>query len=145
MQAAINAEVFEFYEESRKYPRIKTVIPVQFTTEAGQSIQANIYDVSADSIQMRCERETALKINPAGMQLNKSDDKKVNVIFELSIKNEQKEISISCKVYYVAIVPDEASELFAIGLNFKNLEGLTVKDIERYIVEELEQSMESFN
>lgn len=137
----ISNKIFDFYEESRKYPRIKIKIPVQITTAAGQTILAKIHDVSPDGLQIRCKKEAALMLNPGGMDL--VQENYVRAVFCLPIAGEQKKIIVSCKVYYVTTVPYVAKEeRFAIGLNFKKFEARTIKYIGRYILDELKLASE---
>lgn len=144
MHAAVNTHTLEVFEETRKYPRIKKRLPVKITTDQGQTILCNLYDISSDGIQVRCERETACKIHPGGLTIDRKKDNTVVITFSLPVENEDIKITVTCKIYYVAIVPDNVDEQFAIGLTFKKFEGQTVKYIGRYILDELEQSSAAF-
>lgn len=112
---------YEFYEETRKYPRIKIKIPVQVCLNNGQSITANIFDVSPDGIQIRCRRDRAIALNPAGKRIDKKDNISVKAVFSLPIENEQKQIAVDCLIYYFVIVPGELEEDIAFGYNLKKL------------------------
>ena len=70
--------------------------------------------------------------------------KTVIASFYLPIQDQEVKVKVSCTIEYMALIPDNEEEQFAIGLNFKKFEGQTVKYIGRYITHELEQSTFSF-
>ena len=137
MQSSNLVQSYEHYEESRKYPRIQLKLPVQLFVD-GCEYNASIFDVSPDGLQVRCNRETAAGINPKGKKINQDDNIIVKAVFSLPIKNESKQISVSCKLYYFVLLSDEKEEDIAFGLQFKKFDGNTVKYIGRHILSELE-------
>ena len=140
MQNSSLSQSYEYYEEARKYPRIRMKLPVQLYVD-GCQYNANIFDVSPDGLQVRCSRETAAGINPQGKKIKQDDNIIVDAVFSLPIKNETKELKVSCKVYYFVLVSGEQGEDVAFGLRFKKFEGDTVKYIGRHILSELEPNI----
>jgi len=136
---------YEYYEESRKYPRIKFKRPVQIYYDNGRSVSASIYDISPDGLQIRCNRETAAALNPNGKNNDRKHNLIVNAVFSIPINNELNEVKVSCKVYYFVIVPGNAEEEVAFGLRFKKFEGKSIKYLGRYILNELEPVTEPLN
>ena len=132
----------EYYEESRKYPRIKYKRPVQIYYDNGRSVSASIYDISPDGLQIRCNRETAAALNPNGKNTDRIHNLTVNAVFSIPINNKLYEVKVSCKVYYFVIVPGNAAEDVAIGLRFKKFEGKSMKRLGRYVLNELEPATE---
>ena len=131
-------QFYEYYEESRKYPRIKFKRPVQIYYDNGRSVSASIYDISPDGLQIRCNRETAAALNPSGKNNDREHNLIVNAVFSIPINNELNEVKVSCKVYYFVIVLGNAEEDVAFGLRFKKFEGKSIKYVGRYILNELE-------
>ncbi len=136
----------ESFQEARKYPRITIKRPVQIVTGSGDNISTYIFDISPDSMQIQCSQETALLIHPEGMDSTQSRINASTVIasFYLPLQEQEVKVKVSCTVEYMALIPDNEEEQFAIGLNFKKFEGQTVKYIGRYITHELEQSTFAF-
>lgn len=137
MKNSNHVQPYEFYEESRKYPRIRLQVPIQIYID-GCEYNAHTFDISSDGLQVRCSREMAAGINPQGKNIKQDDNIIVDVVFSLPIKNEEKEIKVSCKVYYFVLVSGEKGEDVAFGLRFKKFQGDTVKYIGRHILAEME-------
>ena len=138
MNANKNSQPYEYYEESRKYPRIKLKLPVRIYLDDDRCVVASIYDISPDGLQIRCNRERAAVLNPGGKKIDQKHNITVNVNFSLPINNELKEVKVSCKVYYFVIIPGNTDEDVAFGLQFKKFEGQSIKYIGRHIFSELE-------
>jgi PilZ domain-containing protein len=141
----INDQPYDFYEESRKYPRVKVKLPVQLTLDNDRCVSASIYDISPDGLQIRCNRETAAVLNPGGKKIDQEHNLTVKAVFSLPIDYEQKKITVSCEVYYFVIVPGDTEEDVAFGLQFKKFEGQSIKYIGRHILSELEPVTEPFD
>jgi hypothetical protein len=140
MQNSNSVQSYEFYEETRKYPRIGIKLPVQLYNE-GIEYNANIFDVSPDGLQIRCSRETAAAINPQGKKIQHDDNIIVKAVFSLPINDELKEVRVLCRAYYFVLVDADKGEDVAFGLQFKQFEGDTVKYIGRHILSELEPNL----
>ena len=139
MDAALNIETTGLFKETRLFPRIKRRLPVLITTDTAEGIYSNIYDLSPEGIQIRCDRAMAFKINPAGLPLNKKKLVNVKVSFPLPVADDVVKITINCEVSYMAIVPDNIDEQFAIGLTFKKEKGQVVSSVGSYIFDEIAQ------
>ena len=140
-----NEQPYDFYEESRKYPRVKTKLPVKLILAGGGCVSVSIYDISPDGLQVRCNRDVAAAINPGGKKISSKDNLIVKAVFSLPIDGEQKKVTVSCKVYYFVVVPGDAKEDVAFGLQFKKFDGQSVKYIGRHIRNELEPATDCLN
>ncbi len=138
MNRCTNENAYEFYEESRKYPRIKISLPIKLYINDEPHLNASIYDISPDGLQVRCSREVALAINPGGKNIKAEDNLLIKTEFELPIANEKKTISVESKVYYFTIISGDDVEDVALGLKFKTFSGKSITYIGQHILSELE-------
>ena len=145
MQLINDAEPFEYYEESRKYPRVKIELPVKLMLEDKSVAFANIYDISPDGIQIRCSGDVAVRLNPDGKKIDQYKNVIVKATFSLPINNELKEVCVYCKVYYFVLLKEKSDKNIAFGLQFKKFEGQSVKYIGRHILSELEPASDFFH
>lgn len=141
MNIHASEQPYDFYEELRKYPRIKIKLPIKLFIDGDKYVNANIYDISPDGLQIRCNREVAVTLNPSGKKIKAEDELLVRTEFELPLNDGQKRISVECKLYYFVMIPDEADEDIAFGLKFKTFSGKSIKYIGRHILNELEPAV----
>ena len=141
MSAHINKQAYEFYEESRKYPRIKVSLPIKLYVSDQQSVDANIYDISPDGLQVRCNRRVALAINPSAKKITSENKLVMKSEFQLPLDGEEKSISVDCEIYYFVIIDKESDEDVAFGLQFNSLPRESIQNINRYIIEQLEPAV----
>ena len=141
MNTQTNEQAYGFYEETRNYPRIKVNLPIQIHIDDNQIVDANIYDISPDGLQVRCDRGVALAVNPGGKNIKPEDNLIVKTEFELPIGNEKKRISVACKIYYFVKISGDATEEIALGLKFKTFSGMSITYIGQHISSELEPAV----
>ncbi len=141
MNANLSNQACDFYEESRRYPRIKTRLPISLSLESNETVTASIYDISPDGLQIRCNRQVAAKLNPGGRKINVKDNVTIKAEFLLPVDDEQRKIIVTCMVYYFVIIPGSLEEDVAFGLKFKNFEGKSIMYIDQHILNELEPAM----
>ncbi|MGB1801147.1 MAG: PilZ domain-containing protein [Gammaproteobacteria bacterium] len=142
MKTLGNAQLQQRYEESRQYPRIVTKLPIKLFTDDGECIIANIYDVSADGLQIRCDRENTVILNPELKPIYRSQNIMVDAVFRLPINNVFRKVEVSCRVYYFIIAGGGSRKEGAFGLQFKKFESKTIKYIGQYILEQMNQVSE---
>ena len=82
---------------------------------------------------MRCDRKTFQSIHPSGRVIRKNNAPVINVLFHLSIKGQQIDISVKCLMYYFVVLPDAGSRDIAFGLRFISLDDSTSIDINAFI------------
>lgn len=140
MQAAINTQTLESFQGARIFHKVKRRLPIKITTDQGQIVFCSLYDISPDGLQVRCERDMVLKINPEGLQIDELNPINVVTTFPLPVADEIVKITIHCEVSYIAIIPDNINEQFAIGLKFNRKEGQVISNVGGYLFDELAQS-----
>jgi hypothetical protein len=129
---------YDFYEETRKYPRLQINLPITICLDNKRFITAGIYDISPDGLQVRCTRAIAEALNPRGKRIKYEDNIIVNTKFTVPIDDEQHVVRVSCQIYYSVMLPDVAGEDIAFGLKFKKFEGQSIRYIGDLIENELE-------
>jgi PilZ domain-containing protein len=134
----ILAKTYKQYEEQRKYPRLRLDVPVIILCVGQQLIEGRIYDISPDGLQIRCNREAALAINPGAKQISVQDKIMVNVIFSLPSNTGNKQIKVISNVYYFTLTQDGSDKDVAFGLQFKKFDGTGDRYVENFIMHALE-------
>jgi len=132
---------YDFYEETRKYPRVHINLPITIYLDNKRYITASIYDISPDGLQVRCTRATAEALNPRGQRIKYEDNIVVNTKFTVPIDDEQHVVAVSCQIYYFVILPNVEGEDIAFGLKFKKFEGQSIRYIGDLIENELEPTI----
>jgi len=129
----------EHYEDKRQFPRLKLDVPALILCVGGEMVEAQVYDISPDGLQIRCSRKAALVINPGAKSVTVKDKVMVNVIFNLPSNNKQ--IKVVSNVYYFTLTQDGSDNDVAFGLKFKKFDGKGAKYVEQFFVHELEPSI----
>jgi len=132
---------YDFYEETRNYPRIHINLPITIYLDSERFITASIYDISPDGLQVRCSRGVAAALNPRGKRIKYEDNFIVNTKFTVPIEDEQHVVTVSCQIYYFVMLPDVEGEDIALGLKFKKFEGQSIRYIGGLIENELEPTV----
>lgn len=132
---------YDFYEETRKYPRVHINLPITIYLDNKRFITASIYDISPDGLQVRCTRAVAEALNPRGKRIKYEDNIIVNTKFTVPIDDEQHVVAVSCQIYYFVMLPDVSGEDIAFGLKFKKFEGQSIRYIGDLIENELEPTV----
>ena len=126
--------VLRYYEDRRRYPRIDMRSPVILTTEDHQVLSVRMRNLSAEGLQIRCDRETASKLHLRRNQLVPGTGPKVMLRFELTIKGAPLPFAGAARLCYVAA---RSNDEIAFGLQFTRL-GLEAKKLlASYIVESM--------
>ncbi len=125
-------EPYSHFEERRTYPRVVTKSPVT-VCHNGVALNAEIYDISADGVQIRCDRETFQRIHPTGMFIRKNNAPVVDIDFEITVSNAHSKISVKCLMYYFVLIPGAGERDVAFGLRFIMPEDNVIHSINAYI------------
>ena len=123
---------YSFYEERRKYPRVVINSPIVIYHN-DSVLEGKIHDISEDGLQVRCDRKTFQEIHPSGKFIRKDNAPVVNVLFHLSVKGQQFDLSVKCLMYYFVVLPDAGTRDIAFGLRFISLDDRSVIDIKAFI------------
>tara|TARA_R110002072_G_scaffold14582_9_gene60197 strand:+ start:6207 stop:6635 length:429 start_codon:yes stop_codon:yes gene_type:complete len=141
MKAKHGKQPYDYYEETRTYPRVHINLPITIYLDNKRFITASIYDISPDGLQVRCTRAIAKALNPRGQRIKYEDKFTVNTKFTVSIDDEQHVVAVSCQIYYFVLLPDVEGEDVAFGLKFKKFEGESIRHIGDLIENELEPTV----
>ena len=129
---------FDSFEDKRKYPRLKLHIPVKVQSQNGKCVNAKLYDISPDGLQIRCDQEMARVIHPGGKQIPENDQPSVTVGFNLLHNGTNTEIIVRCSICYFALPASGANNEYAFGLRFRQFKGKCRQHIKRFFLSEME-------
>ena len=129
-------ESHETLEERRKYPRIKINSPVDILYKM-HDLQAMIYDISPDGMQIRADSELLEKIIPDKDQLSEENAPLLDVSFHLKLYEIDTKINALCQVYYFNQQSDTQDDNVICGLKFINLDVESSKILDAFITEEM--------
>jgi hypothetical protein len=126
--------VLRYYEERRRYPRIEMRSTVILTTEDHQVLKVRMRNLSAEGLQIRCDRTTASKLHPRGKQIVPGTGPRVMLRFDLPIKGTSYPFAGTARLCYVAA---RSIEEIAFGLQFTRLSLPAKKLLASYMVESM--------
>lgn len=135
--SAINAQ----YEEQRLYPRLRLDAPAVILCANQQLMEADVFDISPDGLQIRCSRDAVQSINPTGKSINPQDNVLVYVLFSLPANDGNVQIKVVCKAYYFMLTQDSDKNDVALGLKFKKFEGTCGRYVEQFIQRAMEPTI----
>lgn len=105
-------------ESRRAYPRMLLSQPVQIGLSGGRVACARIYNLSPEGMQIRCEPDAALAINPEGRAISPGQGPQVLVAVRLNCGTDMRTHVIRCRVSYV--LPESPHEVI-MGMSFEEL------------------------
>jgi hypothetical protein len=126
--------VLRYYEERRRYPRIDLRTPVILTTENHQVLKVRMRNLSAEGLQIRCDRATASKLHPRGNQIAPGTGPQVMLRFELPIKGNLHPFAGTARLCYLAA---RSIDEIAFGLEFTRLSLSAKKLLASFMVESM--------
>lgn len=126
----------EDFEEKRKYPRIVINSPIEILYKMHQ-LQAIIYDISPDGLQIRSDNGILEKINPDNEVISEENAPLLEVNFHLKLSESNEKISAQCKMLYSMQLEDEKDKNVVSGLKFVNFEEDGSKILDTYFAEEM--------
>ncbi len=107
--------LLRYYEERRAYPRIDLAVPVVISTRGGEVLRGRSRNVSAEGMQLRCDRSTAKQIHPEGTQIKPGAGPTLAFRFELAIEGEARRFTALGRLTYLSPCPKEQ---IAFGVQF---------------------------
>jgi hypothetical protein len=130
-----SSKTHDRYEEGRRFPRIPVSVPVTVSFGKNQTLEAMIYDISPDGLQIRCNRESAQLLHPRSERIDVKNRPSVETAFTLTIKNKDRKVAAKCHVCYMIFLEEAESEAenAALGLNFTALKGRSGKFVNQYL------------
>ena len=127
------------YEERRKYPRLKINLPARVSRHQGKQVDAMIYDLSPDGIQVRCTKQTAGLVHPVDSNIDMGNKPVVVVAFSIPHHKGEKEIIARCKICHMILLDqNSAVEEVAFGMKFTRFKDNCEKYISQYFIQEME-------
>ncbi len=131
------------FEDRRKYPRLRLDIPVKVKYQSDKFVEARLYDISPDGLQIRCDQPTAGLIHPSGKPIPEHAQPSVLIGFTLPANNENSEIIVKFSIWYFALLTDGAINEVAFGLCFRQFKGDCRQRISQYFLSEMEPAWDS--
>jgi len=139
----LSQSLYEIYDRRRKYPRVIVEIPATVKISDEVEMEVQIYDLSSDGIQIRCERGVASIICPGGKIKKKYMKRDFKLIFNLNYRNGEKTVCINVIPIYLLFI---SKNMVAFGMQFHQHDKDMLKIISDYIdfevapnIEELEE------
>jgi hypothetical protein len=130
-----HAPLYEALECRRKYPRIVIDHPARLRTAEGDIINASVYDISPDGVQVRCDRDGAAKVHPSGRFIKAGEGPRLEMELDLPFAAGPRRLHALCKAFYIAVI---SHELIAFGLRFRKFVGDGASVLESFVAEAME-------
>ena len=99
----------------------------------GNHIEAEIHDISADGIQVRCDRKSFQAIHPSGRFIRRENAPIVDISFRLAIKGRLNDVKVRGLLYYFVVLSNAGDRDIAFGLRFISMDDITVANINAFI------------
>lgn len=115
--------------ERRKVVRYMTELDIDIVLQDGTILAVQIYDISLNGIQFKCDGLIANEIEPRGIQNYSLDHKTIKVIAKFPT-NEKQKFYASCRIISARRLSQEE---YMIGLEFFEFEKSSDKVLESYI------------
>jgi len=122
--------ILENYEEKRKYQRIVVNCPVRLLLSGDRIIEVLAHDISLGGMQIRCDGEALQILQSEGKKPGQRTDSDFEINFVLPLGDKRENIFLRCKLIYIA---ELEGDIYAIGLQFTNIEGDNRRTLKRFI------------
>jgi hypothetical protein len=129
------SNLYKSYEGLRKYPRICIDANANLKLSSDLIIEVKAYNISQDGVQIRCDRDTAMKIHPSGKFIKKGKGPLGTLSFNLSFESKNVRIITQCQIYYLAVI-HETGEI-AFGCGFKGMLAGQSELLEEFIIDSI--------
>ncbi len=126
----------EHHEEKREYPRIILDSPVNILYKLHQ-LDAKIYDISPDGLQIHANSETLQKINPDNEDFTDANAPLLDITFCLKLYEMEMRINALCKISYANSLAEAENKDVVYGLKFINFEGDGSQQLDAFITQEM--------
>lgn len=123
--------LYDMYEEKRDYPRVSVNALAVVHKKDEYDVNAILYDISPDGVQLRCNRKNAHIIHPTGKFITDKTAPEVVLKFSLPIDGKEKDVIVQAKIYYFSII---AIDVVAFGVKFKQFEKFSERHVDDYIM-----------
>jgi len=126
---------FNRFEKRRRYPRIVLDRAVNLLLPGNQPIKVILHDISECAIQARFDADTEETIRLVLQHANAADDYILGIKFKIKLHYSEEEIFVSCNPVCICQLEQN---LFAMGLQFTDLENKYRRLIQKFIEVSLE-------
>lgn len=133
----MNTDTLEDHDERRKYPRIKLNIPVCIGY-GNNVVDARIYDLSPDGLQIRSSYTTLQMIYPLGVDTTRDKSPELYVAFNLNIHGSEIAINATCIMLYFNQLSEDTDENAVCGFQFVDMDALCRKYLDTFVSESME-------
>ena len=123
--------LYDMYEEKREYPRININALIEIHKKDEYDLNAILYDISPDGVQLRCNRKTAHTIHPTGKFITEKTAHEVVLKFSLPVRGKEKNVIARSKIYYFSIIE---IDVVAFGIKFQQFEKFTGRHVDEFIM-----------
>ena len=128
------------HDDRRRMPRIVLRCPARATTGSGSVVDVTIRDLSADGLQLRCDRATAQAIHPSGRAIKNGEKAPyVEVDFEVPIRAGAEPVRVLARLVFFSLI---AQDVIAIGVKFKSMSKPHERHLRQFYREALEPAPE---
>ena len=128
-------QLVEKLDESRRYPRIPLDIKVALRTDGGETISANVINISPDGLQIRCTKETARLLHPNGGKIQAENSPFANVALALPVRDGIRTLAVRCQMLYLTTVNTEPR--CVVGLRFVKIDLQTERIVNEFFSHQL--------
>jgi PilZ domain len=129
-------------DDKRHFPRIAVNLSVRMRRADGPVVSTTAHDITPAGLQIRCDRATALAIQPSGRYVAGEPGQRVLVRFALPLRAGSTVVDVESRLAHLSILPDAPAERgIALGLEFERFVGEGRKVLQRFI-EEVMQPLE---
>jgi hypothetical protein len=135
----LSLSLYEIYDRRRKYPRVIIELPATMKVSDNFETEVQLYDLSPDGIQIRCDRKAAKIICPEGKITKEILKREVKIIFDLYYRREKRSVCISVIPIYLLFISDD---LISFGMQFYQHDKKMLKIISDYIDYEVAPNLE---
>lgn len=107
------------HKDRRSLPRVTLRCAGKVMLADDRSVKVIVHDVSRDGLQIRCDKTTALAINPTGRPIPEGPGApEIQVIFDVPLAGAPGRVRVrGALMYFSLIAPDVA----AFGMRFKSI------------------------
>jgi hypothetical protein len=95
--------LLRMYENRRATPRVDTRFPVILTTADHQVLQAQVRNISADGLQLRCNPDTARAVHPKATAIPATGGPKLMLRFELPVRGRKHPFAAVGQLRYMTV------------------------------------------
>lgn len=126
--------VLSYYEERRRYPRVDLRVPVIISSHQHKVLRARTRNISAEGLQIRCDRETSRALHPSGTPIPPKAGPSVMLRLDLTLHGQVRRFVAEGRLVYIAVC---RSDEIAFGLQFTQIALAHRATLAEFIMESL--------